>query len=98
MFCAIDGITINYLVLSKNMPYNRAREILKNPNASAANLLKAYANMNMEFGRYTANPRSQKVNDEGEEEGELEADLDFRYMVVIQALELRIHQKFRRGA
>ncbi len=80
------------------MPYNRAREILKNPNASAANLLKAYANMNMEFGRYTANPKSQKVNDEGEEEGELEADLDFRYMVVIQALEMRIHQKFRRGA
>lgn len=75
------------------MPYDRARAILKNPNASAANLLKAYGIMNMEFGRYTATqPEGKK------DEGDVDADLDFRYMVVIQALELRIHQKFKRDA
>lgn len=78
------------------MPYDRARAILKNPNASAANLLKAYGIMNMELGRYIAT--QQEGKDKREQEGDGDADLDFRYMVVIQALEMRINQKFRRDA
>jgi hypothetical protein len=32
------------------MPYDRALNILKNPNANAESLLKAYGDLNMEFG------------------------------------------------
>lgn len=102
------------------MPYDRALKLLKNPNASAASLLKAYGELNMEFGHRASAEQAEAKNREktqansdtnfqsdcetdpsngleAEPETDPEHDL-IRYMVAIKALELRLHQKFKRGA
>jgi hypothetical protein len=100
------------------MPYDRALNILKNPNAKAESLLKAYGDLSMEFGHRagvvenknkvkTQTNSETRLQPDCEDDSDTDSQTDYgsependlvRYMIVIKALELRLHQKFKRGA